>query len=412
MITIKVQPLKMPQRLGCRALFLASLLVLSLLAVRPGQAQTYSVLHKFTGGEDGGSPSGGLIRDAAGNLYGTTQQGGAFDFGTVFKLNPNRKLTVLHAFVGSDGIAPQAGLVRDKSGNFYGTTWNGGRAEGGHCRHGCGTVFKLDKKNKETVLYAFSGDADGGNPTAPVALDSAGTFYGTTLQGGDKSQYHPQGLGVVFKLDQTGKETVLYTFTGGADGGNPYAGVILDESGNLYGTAEIGGASNAGVVFELDQAGERVLYSFTGGADGALPMGELIRDDAGNLYGTTVEGGDTSCGYQRLGCGVVFKLDSAGRETVLYTFTSGPTGFPYSGLVRDSYGNFYGTGEGAGFGSVFKLHKPGGVKWVHKFNNAPDGADPSSGVILDKAGNIYGNTTSGGENGCGYGCGVLFKLTP
>jgi uncharacterized repeat protein (TIGR03803 family) len=155
-------------------------------------------------------------------------------------------------------------------------------------------VYKLDTASHETVLYSFTGGADGRNPYGGVIRDSAGNLYGTTVEGGTANS------GVVYKLDTTGHETVLYSFTGGPDGGGP-SGVIRDSAGNLYGTAS-GGTAGQGVVYELDTAGqETVLHSFTGGADGYYPNGGVIRDSAGNLYGTTSNGGQT-------GGGVVFKL--------------------------------------------------------------------------------------------------------
>jgi uncharacterized repeat protein (TIGR03803 family) len=231
-----------------------------------------------------------VIRDSAGNIYGTTQTGGTAGAGVVFKVNAAGEETVLYSFTGgSDGGFPYGGVVQDSSGNLYGTTNGGGTA-------GFGVVFKLDTAGNETVLYSFAGGADGGLPYSGVIRDSAGNLYGTAQFGG--TAY----AGVVYKLDTAGQESVLYSFTGGADGGQPYAGVIRDSAGNLYGTTIGGGAAGAGVVYELDTVGqETVLYSFTGGADGGQPYAGVIRDSAGNLYGTTNSGGKESSG-------VVFKL--------------------------------------------------------------------------------------------------------
>jgi len=258
----------------------------------------------------------------------------------VFKLDPTGKETVLHSFAGAptDGAFPVSGLIRDKAGNFYGTTRFGGASD-------FGTVFKLDSTGKETVLYSFTGGDDGGDLQAGVVRDSAGNLYGTTIEGGTF------GVGVVFKLDPTGKETVQYHFTGGADGALPYARLVRDKAGNLYGATAYGGLG-CGVVFRLDSTGnETVLYSFTCGADGAQPRAGLLRDKAGNLYGTTESGGNSNFG-------VVFKLDITGEETVLHTFT-GPDGLQVdAGLVRDPKGNLYGTtvgGGASGNGVVFKL---------------------------------------------------------
>jgi uncharacterized repeat protein (TIGR03803 family) len=255
------------------------------------------VLHTFNGSPTDRAIPGAahLIGDSAGNLYGTTESGGASGAGVVFKLNKTGE-TVLYSFTGgADGWSPVAGLIRDSAGNLYGTTFGGGARFG---ESGSGVVFKLDTTGTETVLYSFTGGADGGSPAAGLIRDSAGNLYGTTELGG------VSGAGVVFKLDTTGTETVLHSFTG-PGGENPYAGLIADSAGNLYGTTYGGGASGSGVVFKLDTTGtETVLYSFTGGADGGSPVAGLIRDSAGNLYGTTYEGGTSDAG-------VVFKLETA-----------------------------------------------------------------------------------------------------
>jgi uncharacterized repeat protein (TIGR03803 family) len=264
---------------------------------------TETVLHRFTGA-DGSGPQAGLIRDSAGNFYGTTVRGGRSGCGVVFKLDTTGSYAVLYSFKGypTDGLNPYAGLIADSAGNLYGTTNQGGAFN-------AGVVFKLDTSGTETVLYTFTGGADGANPTAGLIQGSAGNLYGTTGYGG------ASGAGVVFKLDTSGTETVLYTFTGGADGGNPYAGLIRDSAGNLYGTTEYGGTARGGlcftgggcgVVFELDTTGtETVLYSFTGGADGSNPEASLIRNSAGNLYGTASGGGISGNGA---GNGVVFRI--------------------------------------------------------------------------------------------------------
>jgi uncharacterized repeat protein (TIGR03803 family) len=292
-----------------------------------------------------GQPTGGVIRDWAGNFYGTTFHGQAdvgTGYGVVYKVDMAGHATVLHNFTnGADGGYPYGGVIRDWKGNLYGTT-NGGGASG------AGVVFKIDTSGNETALYTFTGGADGGYPLGGVILDSKGNLYGTTNGGG------ASGAGVVFKIDKFGDETVLYTFTGGADGGFPLAGVILDSKGNLYGTTNGGGASNAGVVFKVDTSGnETVLYSFTGGADGGYPAWVVLaRDLAGNLYGTTSAGGASNAG-------VVFKVDASGNETVLYSFTGGADGgTPYVGVILGSEGNLYGTTNGGGAsnaGVVFEI---------------------------------------------------------
>ena len=227
----------------------------------PAVTFTFSVLYSFTGGTDGGNPEAGLVRDTAGNLYGTTSSGGASNQGTVFKLDTTGKETVLHSFTGgADGGFlvgfPMGGVILDAAGNLYGTTPSGGASNQG-------TVFKLDTTGTETVLYSFTGGTDGVGPRQVWC----GTRRGTSTVPPTGAALRPAPDGTAFKLDTTGTETVLYSFTGGAaDGGISLGGLILDASGNLYGTTSAGGASSAGTVFKLDTTGkETVLYSFVGG---------------------------------------------------------------------------------------------------------------------------------------------------
>ena len=246
----------------------------------------------------------GLVRDRDGNLYGTTIAGGNLSdcggagCGVVFKVDPNGHETVLYSFTGPDGANPYGNLLRDGAGNLYGTTNTGGASN-------AGVVFKVDATGHETVLYSFTGGADGANPFAGVIRDGAGNLYGTASGGGTS------GNGVVFKVDPSGHETVLHNFAGGTDGNLPYAPLIADQRGNLYGTTFFGGTGFFGVVFKIDPSGrETVLYNFTGFADGGTPSAGLLRDNQGNLYGTTNSGGDLNdqpC-IGNYGCGVVFKL--------------------------------------------------------------------------------------------------------
>jgi uncharacterized repeat protein (TIGR03803 family) len=314
-------------------------------------------------------------------------------------------LTVLHTFTGSDGSAPYGGLVRDKKGNLYGTTYlGGGTGCGGF---GCGVVFKLASSGKETVLYSFSGGTDGRYPVAGLVRDATGNLYGTTTEGGNTNSCQ-DGCGVVFKLDPAGKQTVLYSFNGATDEGIPYSGLIRDTSGNLYGTTT---HSYNGTAFKLDPTGtETLLHHFGGRYDAAAPFAGLVRDEAGNLYGTTVLGGDKSC-Y----CGAVFKLDATGAETILHKFTGRDGANPYASLVRDKAGNFYGTtyqggGTGCGghgCGTVFLLDTGGRESVLHSFTGK-DGQSPYAGLVRDRAGNFYGTTYLGGASGVG----VVYKLTP
>src|ERR1022692_672141 len=355
-------------------------------------AGNYTVLYSFTGGENGGGPYAGVIRDPAGNLYGTTSDGGAASVGVVYKLNAASQETVLHTFTGgADGSFPNAGVIRDSSGNLYGTTSSGGTAN-------AGVVYTLDAAGRETVLYSFTGGADGSFPYAGVIRDSAGNLYGTTLVGG------PAELGEVFELDAAGNETVLFSFPGPTDGEWPTAGVIRDPAGNLYGTTEYGGRANAGVVYKVNTAGrEKVLYSFTGGADGSFPYAGVIRDSAGNLYGTTTAGGASNSG-------VVYKVNTAGQETVLYSFTGAADGgLPFAGVIRDSAGNLYGTttaGGASNSGVVYKVNTAGQETVLYSFGAG--GSFPYAGVIPDSAGNFYGTTSSGGTANAG----VVYKLDP
>jgi uncharacterized repeat protein (TIGR03803 family) len=316
---------------------------------------------------------------------------------------PAQTLTVLYAFTGgADGGYPLAGLVRTKAGSLYGTTEIGGNMT---CFVlGCGTVFAVDATGSETVLYSFAGPpSDGEFPEARLVVDKAGNFYGTTNSGGANN------AGTVFKVSQSGKETVLYSFNfNGKDGFAPVAGLIRDAAGNLYGTTAEGGSYGNGTVFKVDSSGnETVLYSFAGyPADGAYPGAGLTADARGNLYGTTLGGGGS-------GLGTVFKLDPQDNETVLHSFTSGTDGaYPASGLLPDAAGNLYGTaaqgGKGScpgGCGVVFEVSKAGKEKVLYRFASQSDGQWPVGGLAMDAAGNLYGTTFGSGDY---YG--DLFKL--
>src|SRR5271157_4610665 len=318
------------------ALALAIMLVAAVLATGSAQAQTYTygVLYTFTGSPDGAVSDGGLVRDAQGNLYGTTSQGGdpacTNGCGTVFKVNTTGNETVLYSFTGgADGAYPGAGLLRDAQGNLYGTTGQGG-ALACNAPNGCGTVFKVDTTGKETVLYSFTGGADGSTPEAGLLPDAQGNLYGTTSQGGDPACTN--GCGTVFKVDTTGKETVLYSFTGLPDGASPTAGLVQDAQGNLYGTTSQGGdpacTNGCGTVFKVDTKGKKtVLYSFTGGADGAIPYAGLARDAPGNLYGTAQRGGNLACTGPTNGCGTVFKLTLVAPTTTTIVSSENPATF-------------------------------------------------------------------------------------
>jgi uncharacterized repeat protein (TIGR03803 family) len=387
-------------------LLLTFLLALS-LATLPLSAQTFTVLHTFTGGTDGASPRGGLIRDSSGNLYGTTIFGGSTGSGLVFKMNKNGKLTVLHAFAGgAGGTAPADPVFRDSAGNLYGTTSSGGLGDG--------TVFKLDKKNNFTVLYSFNGKSTGMEPFTPVVRDAAGNLYGTTDLGGDTSCDGGGGCGVVFKIDPQGNETLPIIFTGGKNGQTPEAGLLMDGAGNLYGTTSAGGKNGNGTVFKLDTSGNETVVGNFVFARGARPLSNVIQDSQGNFYGTAISGGNKKCTE---GCGTVYKMDTSGNEITLYAFTGGADGaIPTSGLVFDTAGNLYGSTYGGGTpgcqdqgcGVIFKLDPTGKETVLHSFSDGADGAAPEGNIVLDTAGNLYGTTSIGGTDNQG----VVFKITP
>ena len=396
--------------------------VCALFTVLSMQAQTFTVLHTFRGRGDGKYPEASLFPGNAGGLYSTTANGGSFDYGTVFELDPHGKETVLSSFWGGNGLEAYAGLIQDSAGNFYGTTAEGGTSEGGQCLHGCGTVFKLDPAGRLTVLYAFTGGMDGGQPEAGLVQDDAGNLYGDTTIGGDLNCRYGMGCGVLFEVDPSGVETVLHAFSGQPDGWYPTGELVPDGKGNFYGTTWFGGTYDYGTVFRLDFTGqETVLYSFQGNPGGEYPDGPLVHDELGNVYGTTSGGGASSCDL----CGVVFKLDRGGNETVLHTFTGTPDGaYPYAGLIRDTSGNLYGTtwagGSTAcidlGCGTVFKIDAGGNETVLHAFSGGSDGAVPRQKLIMDASGNIYGTAPGGGNSSCGGGavggCGVIFKIAP
>ena len=387
------------------------------LPIAAAQARTLTVLHAFEGGTDGETPTSGVIRDTAGNLYGTTQNGGGsgcsnYGCGVAYKIDSAGVETVLHSFTGGADGGSLWGLIRDGAGNLYGNAQAGGA--------GFGLVFKLNQANKETVLYDFAGGADGAGPTGNLIRDSAGNLYGTTSGGGNIASCG--GCGTVFKVDSTGKHTVLHSFTGGTGGSAPVSGVVMDAAGNLYGTTTQGGdlacgnRFGCGTVFKVDAAGVfTVLYGFAGGAAGNDPFAALTLDAAGNLYGTTVVGGDLSL-CSKMGCGTVFKVDSAGNETVLYTFEANGVGrYPYGRLIRDTAGNIWGTANQGGKavgGTVFKLGPSGNATVLHSFTFGPEGANPEAGLIRDAAGNLYGTAVDYGDPACnnGFGCGTVFKI--
>ena len=418
------------------ALALAIMCALTGVFAQSAQAQTFRVIHTFTGGADGASPAAGLTMDAAGDLYGTTCAGGhtgsncgsplcGNGCGTVFKLKhfaSNWVLNPLYSFVGNDGQNPEGRVALAPDGTLYGTTYRGG---GGGCGVGCGIVFQLRPSAadqyqpaalvpwNEAVLYRFTGLSDGAQPQGDLTFDQLGKIYGTAQGGGN-------GLGVIYELTPSEggwAETVLYSVQDRR--GSPTGGVIFDSSGNLYGANNLGGQYDDGAVYQLSPSGsgwtEQNLYSFTGGTDGWFLWGGLMIDSSGNLYGTTSAGGSG-------GGGTVFELtpSSGGWNfTTLYGLPgTGLGGGPFEKLVMDAAGNLYGTSTGGGkygYGTVFKL-TPSSGGWtytsLYDFACGPDGGYPISNLVFDANGNLYGTTYECGVQGSGGGFGVVFEITP
>jgi uncharacterized repeat protein (TIGR03803 family) len=381
-----------------------ALAVLLIIATQSAPAQTFAVLYTFTGGTDGGYPFAGLVRDGSGNLYGTTYQGGAFGAGTVFKVETSGTETVLYNFTaGTDGGYPFAGLVRDAKANLYGTTYQGGALN-------YGVVFKVDTNGNETVLHSFAGGtADGCAPYGGLLRDKAGNLYGVTDGCGASNK------GTMYKVAPSGVETVLHSFTG-SDGAYPSTtGLLIDKQGNLYGVTDDGGSGRncnsgygCGVAYVLTSSGTlTVLHSFARRtADGCYPQGTPARDNKGNLYGTT-----ESCGSS--GEGIVWKVSKKGTETVLHSFAGGASDgvYPTAGVVMDATGNLYGDTDGGGTssaGTVYELDKKWEFTLLHSFNGGTDGTSPSAGLTRDAKGNFYGTAPFGGSSNYG----TVWKLTP
>lgn len=401
-------------RIALRNLFVVVLVTSALPA--SARAQTFKVLYAFTGGTDGGGVWDSVTFDAQGNIYGTTSGGGAYGFGTVFELSPNSDGTwtesVLHSFNfgKAEGSAPTGGLVFDAAGNLYGTAPLAGE-------HDFGDVFQLTPGASgwtESVIYSFGTNKnDAASPYSGLVIDKLGNLYGAT----------PGGTVFELSHGSSGwAESVLYRFcskTNCIDGEGPFAGVILDKNRNIYGATERGGAAGAGVVYQIRPAAdgwkESLPHSFGSfPKDGGGPgVGQLALDASGNLYGTTGGGGANIC---FAGCGTVFELTrtSAGawKETILYDFVSGSDGFsPGAGVVVDHAGNVYGTtlygGGATGCGTVYKLTPSSGT-WTYSILHTFDGTDgcgPNANLALYN-GTLYGTTIGGG------GVGVVFEITP
>ena len=405
---------------GCGKL-LAPIIAILLLTQTGWTAPKYKVLHAFGAGNDGGGLWTSVIFDKKGSLFGATSGGGMHGYGIIFKLTPRTNgrwsETILHSFANGDpdGSEPNGGLIQDARGNWYGTTSRDGTHHGG-------TAFQLTHELDGwtvKVIYAFGDHSgDGGEPTAGLVMDKSGNLYGTNPKGGARNG----NGGTAFELTPGGDgwhEAVLHRFIENGDGGGAYAGVILDSAGNLYGTTRGGGAYGVGTVYELRRTSggwrEAILHSFdNNGKDGYTPgWGTLVMDASGSLFGTTEVGGHTS-----FGGGTVFQLtklaDGSWKEAILYNFVNGSTGWgPGAGVVMDKSSNLYGTTiyGGSGCGVVYKLAPAPTGKWtytvLHTFTGN-DGCQPDANLILDDKGNLYGTTATGGA----YGGGVVFELTP
>jgi uncharacterized repeat protein (TIGR03803 family) len=327
---------------------------LSFWSVSAEAKDGFKVLYNFNGTPDASHPFGALLRTGDGSLNGTTFGGGTVSEGAVFRLASDGTESVLHSFTGgaTDGAEPLAELIADEAGNLYGTTQVGGSKDDG-------AVFKITPSGTESVLHFFTDKPDGATLAAGLLLGKDGNLYGGTVVGG-KSQ-----LGTLFQMSVGGATTILHSFNGN-DGVGPSRSLISDKAGNLYGTTDTFGDFGHGTIFKLTTTGKlRTLYAFSGGSDGGEPESSLVRDKDGNLYGTTQARGIANCNYGWGGCGVVFKLAPDGTETTLYSFTGGD-----------------------------------------------DGGQPSAGLIIDAAGNLYGTTEFGGSANCTHGCGVVFRIAP
>lgn len=395
---------------------LALVAVLTMVGNAAWGGSTVKVIHSFD--EDGGEyPDSELVRDGAGNLYGTTVLGGDSGSGTVFQVAPGGTHSVLYSFTsGADGAEPYKGVTLDADGNLYGTTVAGGS---GSCEGGCGVVYKLTNNGgtwTQAVLHSFTGGNDGSGPGAPVTVDPVGNLYGMTPIGG------AYGAGTIYQLhpNQQGGYSfrVIHQFTGGVDGlGGSPGRMIFDPAGNLYGAATVGGAYGNGIVFTLRHRGGswrlKTLYSFHGSPDGGFPYGALIFDAQGRLYGTTYYGGVVDS------LGTVYQLvrgpNGVWKERVLYSFQGGTDGAnSISGLVWDSQGNLYGTTSegGAGLGVIFKLARDGQGGWTesvaYTFTGPPDGSLAYNGMVGDGADHFWGTTVHGGEDDDG----AVYQFTP
>lgn len=390
-------------------------------------AETFQIVHTFNGA-DGGGGVHAVVFDRAGNLYGTSALGGGeggCQCGSVFELTPSGygqwKEKILYSFTrdSQDGRIPDSGVVFDRAGNLYGETYSGGT-------YGQGAVYRLRPNATdswtEDILYSFPGKTGGSNPSGGLVFDAAGNLYGVA---------YVRNGGLAFQLkpnpDGTWSYQVVYQFLGGNDGAYP-AGLASGPGNVLYGATGSGGGAGCsslgcGTVFMLapNSSGgwsETILYRFSGGLDGSQPISGVVLDSSGNIYGTTGYGGYV-CPGDGMGCGVVYKLspqaDGSWRETVLHVFGHGTDGFqPWGPVSLDLHGNLYGTtffGGSFGHGTVFELSKDSSGRWhekqLHSFTGAADGLSPRERLELNKSGNLY-SSASGGATGLD----LVFELAP
>jgi uncharacterized repeat protein (TIGR03803 family) len=363
-------------------------------------AQTFTSLHSFNG-TDGANPQAGLLQGTDGNLYATTEDGGASGKGTIFKITSSGTLTALHSFAGTDGSLPMAGLVQAANGDLYGTTFDGGDFNDG-------AVFKITPSGALTTLHSFR-STDGANPTAGLVQADNGDLYGTTFDGGAVNSD-----GTVFKITPTGTLITLHNFVG-ADGALVRAGLVGGTDRKFYGTTQSGGTGGIGTVFSITLSGKlTTLHSFEG-PDGYAPLAGLVQDTNGNLYGTTYSGGAN-------GDGTIFSITTSGTLTTVYSFCSQSNctdgANPFAGLVQGTDGNLYGTtryGGANGQGTVFKVTTSGTLTMLYSFcsqSNCTDGANALAGLVQETNGKFYGATSGGGANADGTVFSISVGLGP
>jgi uncharacterized repeat protein (TIGR03803 family) len=396
----------------------ATLLFVMALSLTTAAATTTDVIFSFEE-DEGEYADTDLETDSLGNIYGTTVLGGDFGSGTVFQLSPTPNgwvHTVLYSFTGgADGGEPYKGVTLDRDGNLYGTAVTGGS---GNCEGGCGVIYKLTNTKgswTQKVVHAFTGGDDGSGPGSRVTVDRVGNIYGMTPTGG------AYGLGTIYQIRplSTGAATfkVIHTFTGGTDGSNGSAGRMILRDGRLYGAATTGGSNGSGVVFELTPMAFgkwdfKTIYTFQGQPDASFPYGALLFDPSGNIYGTTYYGGAN-------GIGAVYKLSpqpvGEWTEDVIYSFQQGTDGnSPISNLVFDKTGNLYGTTSegGLGSGTIFKLSPVGGGNWTETVVHAFEGPPDGGFAYNGMVVDIFGNFYGATVHGGENNDGSVYKFTP